>query len=83
MQSFPGLMFDGSGISFQVVHVLFELGVFFLQLINFLLEGFVFRALLLVFGDAVVAENDAKPKEHCKDDCQAAGNATPRCIEEI
>ena len=78
VKAFPRLVLNGARISFQMIHMILQTGIFFLQLINFLLQSLVFTAFLLVNSYAIVPQNDVIAEQHSDDDRQNAGDTTAR-----
>ena len=80
VQTLAGFMLDGVRIILQVIDVILHPGVFILQLLDLLLQRFVFYALLLVCGDAVLPEYDVIAEEDRQKDGGRCSKATAHAI---
>lgn len=67
-----GFVFDGAGVGLEAFDLIAEASVFEVELLHLLLEEFFVLALVLVGGDAVLAEKDVIAH---KDSEYSGGNA--------
>jgi hypothetical protein len=82
MKAGAGFVLDGVRVVLQVVNMVLHAGVFVLQLLDLLLELFVFHALLFVGSDAVLTDDDVVSQKDCQRHCGSRGDAAAHAVEE-
>lgn len=80
VQALASFVLDGIGIILQMIDVVLHPSIFILQLFDLLLQGFVFHALLLVCGNAVLPENNVIAEEDRQQDSGRCSKAPAHAI---
>ena len=82
MQALAGFVFNGIGVVLQVINMVFHATILVLQLLNLLLQLFIFYPFLLVGRDAVLPEDDVITEKDRQHDGCCRSNASAHTIGE-